>query len=74
MASPKDKYFPETIPEENSSTEDEQVVNLFMKYNFYLIIYCYIYFQVIFHIPPCDEYNLNTEDIENNYSVRLFII
>ncbi|XP_050528266.1 protein unc-80 homolog isoform X3 [Daktulosphaira vitifoliae] len=50
IASPKEKYFPETIPEENSSTEDEQVV--------------------IFHIPPCDEYNFNTENVANSYSIK----
>lgn len=28
ITSPKEKCFPETIPEESSSTEDEQVVSL----------------------------------------------
>lgn len=27
ITSPKEKCFPETIPEESSSTEDEQVVS-----------------------------------------------
>lgn len=31
ITSPKEKCFPETIPEEISSTEDEQVVSCYFK-------------------------------------------
>lgn len=47
ISSPKEKYFPETIPEESSSTEDEQVVSWTIYINYqcnYYSIYTYYEF------------------------------